>query len=439
MTTTTIVDGNRVLAKITLRIMPFLVLLFFVNYLDRVNIGLAGPNGMNRELGLSATAFGFASGIFFLGYVICEVPSNLALHRFGARRWLARIMLSWGIVATALAFVPNLITLVIMRFLLGIAEAGFVPGVILYLTYWFPAAKRGQAVALFTATVPVSMAIGSPISGLLIAYGNSAFGLSGWRFMMIVEGIPAIVLAFVAWVCLTDRPQHASWLIDSEKRWLTTQLEHERRTTEAAAHWTLRKVLTHPRILALGFIYFTIVYGLGVLIFFLPTIVAEFGREFGTKLSTVQASLVTAVPYLVAALGMVLWARHSDRTGERKWHVVLPMVVGGVAIPGALSLGNVYAAMIGVTACAIGVFGALSTFWALPTTFLTGAASAGGIALINSLGNVAGFAAPYITGVLSDLTGAPRSGLWVVGACMLIGAITVLRFGVTSRPNPALP
>ncbi|MBY0442332.1 MAG: MFS transporter [Mycobacteriaceae bacterium] len=420
-----------------LRIMPFLALLFFVNYLDRVNVGLAGPNGMNHELGLSATAFGFASGIFFLGYVTCEIPSNLALHRFGARRWLARIMLTWGIVATALAFVSNLAALVVMRFLLGVAEAGFAPGILLYLTYWFPAAQRSQAFALFIAAAPVSLAIGSPISGLLIAHGDSIFGLSGWRFMMIVEGIPAIVLAFVTWFYLTDRPEQASWLSESEKNWLTTQLENERRMAEAVSRWTLRQVLTHPRILGLGCIYFTIVYGLYALGFFLPTIIAGFGQEFGTKLSTVQASLVTAVPYLVATCAMVMWARHSDRTGERKWHVALPMILGGVAIPSALYLGNVYAAMIAVTVCAVGVFAALPAFWALPSTFLTGAASAGGLALINSLGNVAGFAAPNITGVLNDLTGTQRSGLWVVGVCMFIGAFTVLRTKITSHPDSA--
>ncbi|MFD4191282.1 MFS transporter [Amycolatopsis thermoflava] len=437
MSTRTIAEGDRVLGKVALRIMPFLALLYFVNYLDRVNIGFAGPNGMNTELGLTATAFGFASGIFFLGYLTLEVPSNLALHRFGARRWLARIMITWGIIATVLAFVPNATTLVIMRFLLGVAEAGFFPGIILYLTYWFPAAQRAKAVALFMAAVPVSSAIGATVSSLLIAHGHGVFGLSGWRFMFLVEGIPAILLAFATWFYLTDRPEQAKWLTEDERRWLTTELDNERKATEAEHHWPLRKALTHPRILGLAFVYFAIAYGLYALGFFLPTIIAGFGQEFGTKLSTVQAGLVTAVPYVIGAVVMVFWARHGDRTRERKWHVALPMIVGGVAIPVALYLGNPYAAMVAVTVCAVGVCAALPTFWALPSTFLSGAAAAGGIALINSLGNISGFAAPYVTGWLRDLTGSQRTGLWVVGACMVAGACVALALGARPKPDRA--
>ncbi|AIJ27090.1 MFS transporter [Amycolatopsis methanolica] len=433
MSTRTIAEGDRVLGKVALRIMPFLALLYFVNYLDRVNIGFAGPNGMNAELGMSATAFGFASGIFFLGYLTLEVPSNLALHRFGARRWLARIMITWGIIATVLAFVPNPTTLVIMRFLLGVAEAGFFPGIILYLTYWFPAAQRAKAVALFMAAVPVSSAIGATVSSLLIAHGHGVFGLSGWRFMFLVEGIPAILLAFATWFYLTDRPEQAKWLTEDERRWLTTELDNERKATEAEHHWPLRKALTHPRILGLAFVYFAIAYGLYALGFFLPTIIAGFGQEFGTKLSTVQAGLVTATPYVIAAVVMLFWARHGDRTRERKWHVALPMIVGGVAIPVALYLGNPYAAMVAVTVCAVGVCAALPTFWALPSTFLSGAAAAGGIALINSLGNISGFAAPYVTGWLKDVTGTQRTGLWVVGACMVAGACVALALGARPR------
>ncbi|WP_020639133.1 MFS transporter [Amycolatopsis balhimycina] len=421
--------GNRVLGKVAIRIMPFLALLYFVNYLDRVNIGFAGPNGMNKELGLTATAFGFASGIFFLGYLILEVPSNLALHRFGARRWIARIMITWGVVATVMAFVPNPATLVILRFLLGVAEAGFFPGIILYLTYWFPAAQRAKAVALFMTAIPVSSALGSTLSSLLIVNGHGVFGLAGWRFMFLVEGIPAILLAFVTWFYLTDRPEKANWLTDDERTWLVAELERERQAKETEHHWTLRKALTHPRILGLAFVYFAIAYGLYALGFFLPTIVAGFGQQFGTKLSVLQAGLVIAVPYAIAAVVMVVWARHGDRTRERTWHVALPMLIGGIAIPIALYLGNPYAAMAAVTVCAVGVCAALPTFWALPSSFLAGSAAAGGIALINSLGNVSGFAAPYITGWLRDLTGSQRTGLWVVGACMVAGALLAIALG----------
>jgi len=425
--------GNRVLGKVAMRITPFLALLYFVNYLDRVNIGFAGPNGLNKELGLTATAFGFASGIFFLGYLILEVPSNLALHRFGARRWIARIMITWGIVATVMAFVPNSLTLVILRFLLGVAEAGFFPGIILYLTYWFPAAQRAKAVALFMAAIPVSTAIGSTLSSLLIVHGSGIFGLSGWRFMFLVEGIPSILLAFVTWFYLTDRPEKAKWLSDEERNWLTTELDAERNAKEAEHHWPLRKALTHPRILGLAFVYFAIAYGLYALGFFLPTIIAGFGQEFGTKLSVLQAGLLTAIPYVIGAVVMVLWARHGDRTGERTWHVALPMLIGGAAIPVALYLGSPFAAMTAVTVCAVGVCAAFPTFWALPSNFLAGSAAAGGIALINSLGNISGFAAPYITGWLRDLTGTQRTGMWVVGACMVAGAVLAVALGAKPR------
>ncbi|MEV1118276.1 MFS transporter [Actinosynnema sp. NPDC049800] len=429
--------GDRVPAKVAVRILPFLALLYFVNYLDRVNIGFAAPNGLNDELGLTATAFGFASGIFFLGYLLLEVPSNLALHRFGARRWLARIMVSWGVVATAMAFVPNAATLVVLRFLLGVAEAGFFPGIILYLTYWFPAAQRAKAVALFMAAVPVSSAIGSTVSGLLITHGDGVFGLSGWRFMFLVEGVPAILLAFVTWFYLTDRPERATWLTEDERRWLAEELDAERRAKEAEHHWPLRKALLHPRILGLAFVYFAIAYGLYALGFFLPTIVAGFGRQFGTTLTVLQAGMVTAVPYAVAAIVMVFWARHGDRADERKWHVVLPMLVGGCAIPIALYLGNPYAAMVAVTVCAVGVCCALPTFWALPSSFLSGTAAAGGIALINSLGNISGFAAPYVTGWLRDFTGSQRAGMWMVGACMVAGALLALALG--AKPEQRRP
>ncbi|MFI6029091.1 MFS transporter [Amycolatopsis magusensis] len=421
--------GDRVLRKVALRLMPFLCLLYFVNYLDRVNIGFAAPNGMNSELGLTATVFGFASGIFFLGYLLLEVPSNLALHRFGARRWMARIMITWGVVATVMAFVPNATTLVVLRFLLGVAEAGFFPGIILYLTFWFPAAQRAKAVAMFMAAVPISSAVGSTVSGLLISGGDGVFGLSGWRFMFLVEGVPAILLAFVTWFYLTDRPEKAKWLTESERTWLSSTLDAEKANTEQKHHWPLRKALTHPRILALAFVYFGIAYGLYALGFFLPTIIAGFKQQFGVQFSITETGLITAIPYVVGAVVMVLWARHGDRTGERTWHVALPMLVGGAAIPVALYLGNPVLAMVAVTICATGVCSALPTFWALPSSFLSGAAAAGGIAMINSLGNISGFAAPYLTGWLKDATGSQRTGLWAVGLCMIAAAGVAIVLG----------
>ncbi|SDN24030.1 MFS transporter [Allokutzneria albata] len=418
---------SRVMRKVALRLVPYLGLLYFINYLDRVNIGFAGPNGMTKELGLTATAFGLASGVFFIGYLLLEVPSNLALHRFGARRWIARIMASWGVIATVMAFIPNETTLLVLRFLLGVAEAGFFPGIILYLTYWFPASERARVVALFMAAVPISSAIGATVSSLLISYGDGIFGLTGWRFMFLAEGLPALLLAVVTWYYLTDRPANAKWLTEQERDWLTSTLaEEEKQTQDKHGGWTLRKALTSPRILALAVVYGGIVYGLYALSFFLPTIIAGFEQQFGTTYGVIERGLINSVPYAVAAVVMVFWAKHGDRTGERTWHVALPALVGGLAIPVALYLGNPVAAMVAVTVCAVGVCSAMPTFWALPTTFLSGVAAAGAIGLINSLGNLSGFAAPYITGALADLTGTQRAGMWVVGGAMVLSAVVVL-------------
>jgi MFS family permease len=401
------------------RLIPLLILLYFVNYLDRVNIAFAGPNGMNDELGLSATAFGVAAGVFFIGYLLLEVPSNLMLHRFGARRWIARILASWGIVATAMAFTPNSTVLIVLRFLLGVAEAGFFPGIILYLTYWFPAAQRARMTAWFMTAIPISTALGAVLSTLIIRYGDGLFGLSGWRVMFLIEGIPAVVLAFVTWFLLTDRPGTASWLPEAEREALERQLAVEREQTASSSPGTVLDALRSPRVLALSWVYFGVVYGLYALGFFLPTIIKGFAQQYGTTFSTVEQGLINAVPYVVGLVAMILWTRRAANPTVR---VAVPALVGGLAIPIALYLSNPWLAMIAVTICACSVLAALPGFWALPTAHLTGAAAAAGIGLINSLGNLSGFVAPYVTGLLSDATGNNRLGLWVVGLCMVSAA-----------------
>jgi MFS family permease len=401
------------------RLIPLLILLYFVNYLDRVNIAFAGPNGMNDELGLSATAFGVAAGVFFIGYLLLEVPSNLMLHRFGARRWIARILATWGIVATAMAFTPNSTVLIVLRFLLGVAEAGFFPGIILYLTYWFPAAQRARMTAWFMTAIPISTALGAVLSTLIISYGDGLFGLSGWRVMFLIEGIPAVVLAFVTWFLLTDRPGTASWLPEAEREALERQLAVEREQTASSSPGTVLDALRSPRVLALSWVYFGVVYGLYALGFFLPTIIKGFAQQYGTTFSTVEQGLINAVPYLVGLVAMILWTRRAVNPTVR---VAVPALVGGLAIPTALYLSNPWLAMIAVTICACSVLAALPGFWALPTAYLTGAAAAADIGLINSLGNLSGFGAPYVTGLLSDATGNNRLGLWVVGLCMVSAA-----------------
>ena len=401
------------------RLIPLLILLYFVNYLDRVNIAFAGPNGMNDELGLSATAFGVAAGVFFIGYLLLEVPSNLMLHRFGARRWIARILVTWGIVATAMAFSPNSTVLVVLRFLLGVAEAGFFPGIILYLTYWFPAAQRARMTAWFMTAIPISTALGAVLSTLIIHYADGLFGLSGWRVMFLIEGIPAVVLAFVTWFLLTDRPGTASWLPEAEREALERQLAAEREQTASSSPGTVLDALRSPRVLALSWVYFGVVYGLYALGFFLPTIIKGFAQQYGTTFSTVEQGLINAVPYVVGLVAMILWTRRAVNPTVR---VAVPALVGGLAIPVALYLSNPWLAMIAVTICACSVLAALPGFWSLPTAYLTGAAAAAGIGLINSLGNLSGFVAPYVTGLLSDATGNNRLGLWVVGLCMVSAA-----------------
>ena len=419
------------------RLVPLLMLMYFVNYLDRVNIGFAGPNGMNEELGLSATLFGIAAGVFFIGYLLLEVPSNLMLHRFGARRWIARILVTWGIVATAMAFAPNATVLIVLRFLLGVAEAGFFPGIILYLTYWFPASHRTRMTALFMTAIPISTALGSVVSTLIIQNWHGLFGLSGWRVMFLVEGIPSILLAFVVWFALTDRPSEATWMPRAEQKALESRLAAEAAEVAEAGPSSVWGALKSPRVLALSWVYFGIVYGLYALGFFLPTIVKGFSAQYGTTFSTVQQGLITAIPYAFGLVAMVVW---TNRAGSPTVRVAVPALIGGLAIPAALYLSNPWLAILAVTICACGVLAALPCFWALPTAYLTGAAAAAGIGLINSLGNLSGFVAPYVTGVLSDATGNNKLGLWVVGICIVSAAfVTWMLRHTGNRPGAQAP
>ncbi|WP_257944510.1 MFS transporter [Brevibacterium sp. Mu109] len=429
---------NRVLKKVTWRLIPFIIAMYFINYLDRTNISIAGPGGMNEELGLTATQFGFAAGIFFFGYLMLEVPSNLALHRFGARIWLARILISWGLVASAMAFVTNEYWLYALRFLLGVAEAGFFPGIVLYLTYWFPSSRRARATALFMLAIPLSNVIGAPLSSWLVSQGENILGgFSGWRFMFLVEGFPAVILGIMCLFYLTDRPKDAKWLEPEERDWLSARMEAEESSTAHSYHYPVRRALLQPRVWALSFVYFGAVYGLYALSFFLPTIIAGFSETFGTDFSIVEIGFITAIPYSFGVIAMLLWSRHSDKTGERVWHVALPLFVGGAAIPVALYMSSPFTTMIAVTICCMAICATLPCFWPLPQTFLAGAAAAAGIALVNSLGNSAGFFAPYITGGLAELTGTQNAGLWVVGLTMIAAGVVTLVLKAAPKPDAA--
>jgi MFS family permease len=411
--------------KVALRLVPFVGLMFFINFLDRTAISFAGPNGLTRDLGLTAAQFGFAAGVFFIGYILLEIPSNLALHRFGARRWLARIMVTWGVVALLFTWVRNVEGLYWLRFLLGVAEAGFFPGAILFLSLWVPARHRSQILGLFYLAQPLSIVIGAPLAGLLIG-ANGAFGLEGWRIMFFGVAIPAIVVGLIAWFYLADKPADAKWLDAAERQWLTAELAAEDRSKDDVRSRTASKVLIAPRVWVFALIYFGLVYGLYALAFFLPTIIGGFEAQFGSKFNVFQKGLITAIPYLPAAAVLFFWSRHATRSGVTGKHVGIPALVGAISIPCALFMHSPAAtvAVITVTACAI--FAALPVFWALPARSLAGAGAAAGIALINTLGNVAGFAAPYITGAIKDATGSYQAPMFVVGGFMALSAVLVM-------------
>ncbi|MFF9040439.1 MFS transporter [Streptomyces sp. NPDC014892] len=418
----------RVIRKITFRLIPFLAVSMLFNYLDRSNIAFAKLT-MSEDLGLSETAYGLASGLFFIGYVFFEVPSNLALVRFGARRWIARIMVTWGLIAVAMAFVHSEGTLYLARILLGIAEAGFFPGIMLYLTWWFPRAVRVRLIGIFMIAVPVSAALGAPMSGAIIQYMDGFLGLEGWRVMFLIEGAPTVVLGIAAWFYLTDRPLQAKWLSPDERQWLHTTIAAEHKATAEGGHTSVRQSLRDARVWVLGLVYFGLGYGLFALSFFLPTIVAGFAESFQTKFSIIEAGLIVAIPFALGAIALVIWSRHSNRTGVRIWHVALPMLLAAITIPVALYMESPGRAMTVISLTAIGLFAAFPAFWYLPSTFLTGAAAASGIAIVNTMGAVSGFAAPYVTGWLLDLTGTSKAGLWVVGVVMSASAMVLLVFG----------
>jgi MFS family permease len=384
---------------------------------------------MNADLGLSATAYGLGAGLFFVAYFFFEVPSNVILHKVGARVWIARIMVTWGIIASATAFVQGEVSFYIVRLLLGAAEAGFFPGIILYLTYWFPRVQRAKVVALFFLAVPVSTVVGSPISTLLIQNGDGMWGFdAGWRFMFFVEGLPSIVVGILVLFLLTDRPRKAKWLSAEEREALENKIATE--DSAQVQHTTgIREGLKDSRVVGLSFVYFGIVFGSYVLSFFLPQVVSDLQERFGIKFSIAQIGLITAIPYAVACVVMILNARHSDRTGERRLHVAIPAFIGAAGVAVALFLDSPYLIIGALTLTAVGVNAAIPVFWQLPSTFLTGVGAAAGIAMINSFGNIGGFAGPYLTGWLRDLTGNNKSGFFVVAGLMVMAGIVVLVVG----------
>jgi ACS family tartrate transporter-like MFS transporter len=407
------------------RLIPFLCLCYAVSFLDRVNVGFAAL-AMNADLGFTPTMFGAGAGIFFIGYILFEIPSNLALQRFGARIWIARIMISWGLIATAMALVSGERSFYAMRFLLGVAEAGFFPGIILYLTYWFPARERARIVSLFMAAVPLATVVGGPLSGALLEL-HGLGGLKGWQWLFVIEGLPAILLGVIALKFLDDRPEQAGWLSPAERLALAETLAAEAKATRETGYAGLRQALTRPRVLVLGLLYFCLVVGLYGIGFWMPQVIQAFG------LAPLRIGFLTAIPYLFAAIFMVLWGARSDRANERIWHVALPLVLAALAFAWSAFTGPLWLTMVALTLATIGIYGAIGTFWSLPTAILTGSGAAAGLALVNSMGNLGGLAGPSIVGVIREATGSFTAALLFLAGALAVGAAIALLFGYWQR------
>ena len=404
--------------KVYLRLLPFAILAYFLCYLDRINVGFAALT-MNKDLGLDASTFGLAAGAFFWGYFLFEVPSNLILEKVGARLWIARIMVTWGLLAGATALCTGPWSFMTVRFLLGLAEAGFYPGIVLFLTYWFPDRHRARVVAWFTLALPLAAAFGAPLSTGIMEL-NGLWGLAGWRWMYLAEAVPTVLLGFAVLFVITDRPSEARWLTEVERRWLTAEMTEERRQIEARHKISLLRSFLEPRVLLLSLNFFGIVTAsLGMLIF-LPQIVKQLG------LTNMQVGWASMIPYLCGALSMGFCGWLSDRMGERRWSLFFTCLlsVAGLVVAG-LGVGTVWA-VVGMSIAAAGFYGTKGPFWTMPSTFLTGTAAAAGIAWINSIGNLGGYFGPSIVGYVRDATGSFAGGLYALAAFAAMSAVVSL-------------
>lgn len=419
---------EQTIKRITKRIIPFLIILFIMAFLDRTNIGFAALH-MNDALGITQTIFGLGAGVFFLGYFIAEVPSNVLLHRFGARIWIARIMITWGIIAGLMGFIHSGTQFILLRFLLGIAEAGFFPGVIFYLTLWFPTKYRARVFATFYLGLPIAQIIGAPISVGLMQWGNT-IGYEGWRLMYILEGIPSIILGLICLKYLTNNPKEAKWLSTEQREWLMTTLEREEKEKTTGIPLEkgemIKQVFKNPLVWIMAFVYFGITSGSNAMFFFLPSVLESFRNTFGMQISLIQNGLLTAIPYAFAAVGMVLWSRRSDRKQERYRHGACAALMASLAIAIALIVNQPWAIIVGFIFLAIGVFSAINIFWTIPGQTLTGVGAAAGIGLINSVGNLSGFTGPYLTGYLYTTTGTYTVAFLAIASFVAMGGLGLL-------------
>ncbi|MBV8417917.1 MAG: MFS transporter [Verrucomicrobia bacterium] len=415
------VTEDDVYNKVAWRTIPLLFLCYIAAYLDRVNVGFAKLQMQADVVDISDSVFGFGAGIFFLGYFIFEVPSNVLMEKVGARLWIARIMITWGIISCAMIFVNSKWVFYGLRLLLGLAEAGFFPGIILYLTYWFPSRRRGRAVALFMLAIALTGVIGGPLSGWILQACNGVAGLRGWQMLFLLEGIPSILLGLLIPFLLANRVRSAHWLNDEEKQLLEENLKAEEAHKK---HLPLLRVFFDPKLLLFSLVYFCCVMGLYGTGFWIPQLI----KNTGVK-DPLYVGLLTAIPYGFGAIAMLVFGRSSDRYGERRWHFAVASILGAVGIViSNLFRQDTLIAMIGLTLATIGILAAFPVFWPMPTAVLAGTAAAAGIAWINSLGNLAGFFGPSIVGWFADLTKRSDYGLYVIAGILVLGAILVLAF-----------
>jgi len=421
-------EQEQVLSKVLRRIVPFLLLCYIVAYLDRVNVGVAGLT-MNQDLGLSPSEFGWSAGLFFFGYFLAEVPSNLALQAVGARKWIARILITWGLLSAGTAFAVGPVSFGVMRFLLGLGEAGFTPGVFLYFTYWFPARARGRATAAFLLGIPIANIIGAPISSSLLALDGLA-GLHGWQWLLILEGLPATILGFVCLFTLTDKPEQAKWLSPEERTWLVEVLASERQAIAAKHASKLKDAFTNWRVLVCAAVNFCAIIGSVGLGLWMPQILKGFG--FGV----VTVGFLAAIPYICGAVTMMLWARLSDKGGERSWFVASALLLGALAlVVCGYATSSALISIVALCGAVVGIMCYQSTFWPIPSSFLTGSAAAGGLALIVSIGNLGGFVGPYIIGEIKQTTGSFSWALIAVAAFLTVAAILIKLVGASLRDS----
>lgn len=421
---------RRTILKVSWRLLPLIVAVYLVAYIDRTNIAFASLT-MNKDLGLSAYVYGWGAGIFFLGYALFEVPSNLVLARVGARVWIARIMITWGIVSGLMAATTGPASFLTLRFLLGVAEAGFFPGIIFYLSTWFPASYRGRVISALFLAQPVSNALASILSGAILEM-DGTLGLKGWQWVFIIESVPAVVLAFIVLNRMTDRPAQAGWLGADERAWLESELLAECREVESRGTLSLWQALTDRRVMILSLIYLGMMTATYGITFFLPQIIKGFG------LSNLMTGFVSAVPYTVGAFGLLAWGFSSDRHRERRGHLIAAMTVAAAGLAGAGIFGVSWWALLAMAVTAVGLYGSRPSFWPMPSIFLTGTAAAAGIALINSIGALGGYIGPFVVGWIKDSTNSFENGLYFLAACALASA-AITRFATqpaTERLRP---